>query len=184
MKKRERAPDASPFAVADLAYTTQYFYSEVMTELLNRFHAMGISDNLALGGGCGLNSSYNGQIVDQTPLKQLHVPSAPADDGNALGVALLASIKIILTGGRTQRYKAPTLAAHSPRTPFLTSRSLVVSPRFSISLRPFMNRPPVCWQTESSSVRSKGAQNFPRALGNRSFWPIRVHGYERRSIPW
>jgi carbamoyltransferase len=61
-----------------------------MTELLNRFHAMGVSDNLALGGGCGLNSSYNGQIVDQTPFKRLHVPCAPADDGNALGVALLA----------------------------------------------------------------------------------------------
>ena len=90
MKKRERAPNASPFEVADLAYTTQYFYSEVMTELLNRFHAMGVSDNLTLGGGCGLNSSYNGQIVGQTPFKQLHVPSAPADDGNALGVALLA----------------------------------------------------------------------------------------------
>jgi len=90
IKKRERAKNASPFEVADLAFTTQYFYSEVMSELLNRFHAMGVSDNLALGGGCGLNSSYNGQIVGQTPFKQLHVPCAPADDGNALGVALLA----------------------------------------------------------------------------------------------
>lgn len=90
MKKRARAINASPFEVANLAYTTQYFYSEVMTELLNRLHAKGISDNLALGGGCGLNSSYNGQIVGQTPFKQLHLPCAPADDGNALGVALLA----------------------------------------------------------------------------------------------
>ena len=56
---------------------------------MNNFYARGISDNLALAGGCGPNSSYNGQILDRTKFKRLHVPSAPSDDGNALGVGLL-----------------------------------------------------------------------------------------------
>jgi len=84
------AKKASPMDSADLACTTQHFYAEVMTKLLKNFYALRISDNLTLGGGCGLNSSYNGHIVGLTPFKHLHVPCAPADDGNALGAALLA----------------------------------------------------------------------------------------------
>jgi carbamoyltransferase len=51
---------------------------------------LGISDNLAIGGGCALNSSFNGQITERTGFRHVHVPSAPGDDGNALGAACLA----------------------------------------------------------------------------------------------
>jgi carbamoyltransferase len=52
-----------------------------------------ISDNLVLAGGCALNSSANGQILSGTPFKRLHVFSAPGDDGNAIGAALLAYLE-------------------------------------------------------------------------------------------
>jgi carbamoyltransferase len=90
MKPKARKKNQSAMEVADLAYTLQYFYCEVMDKLLSNFYSLGISENLVLGGGCALNSSYNGQITARTKFKRLHVPSAPADDGNALGVALLA----------------------------------------------------------------------------------------------
>ncbi len=90
MRPKARPPGAPALQAANLAFTTQKFYADVMTELLRNFYAMGLSENLALGGGCALNSSYNGQIVGLTGFKQLHVPSAPSDDGNALGAALLA----------------------------------------------------------------------------------------------
>jgi carbamoyltransferase len=48
------------------------------------------SPNLVLTGGCALNSSYNGKILQRSRFRALHVPSAPADDGNALGAAWLA----------------------------------------------------------------------------------------------
>ena len=48
------------------------------------------SKQLTLAGGCALNSVMNGQIMSATPFESLHVPSAPADDGTALGAALLA----------------------------------------------------------------------------------------------
>ena len=90
MKPKSRTKGMSALDVANLAFTTQFFYAEVMDQLLNNFYQLGISDNLALCGGCGLNSSYNGEIIERTKFKNLHVPSAPSDDGNALGAALLA----------------------------------------------------------------------------------------------
>lgn len=75
---------------ADLAYNGQLVYEEWMTEMITGVYALNISENLVLSGGCGLNSSYNGKITEQTKFKQLYVPSAPADDGNALGAAMLA----------------------------------------------------------------------------------------------
>jgi carbamoyltransferase len=74
----------------DLAFTGQQLYEEWMTELLGNLRKLGISDNLVLGGGCGLNSSYNGLILEKTGFKNLYVFCAPADDGNAVGAALLS----------------------------------------------------------------------------------------------
>ena len=54
MKTFTREKKASPMDLADLAYTTQHFYTEVMTKLLNNLYALRISDNLTIGGGCAL----------------------------------------------------------------------------------------------------------------------------------
>lgn len=74
----------------DLAYTTQYVYSELMKKLLANIQNKYQADTLILGGGCALNSSFNGTILANTHFKNLYVPSAPGDDGNAIGAALLA----------------------------------------------------------------------------------------------
>lgn len=84
------APDAHSLDYADLAYTGQVFFTDTLSQLLHNLHRRGISDNLVLGGGCGLNSAANGKILQTTPFTGLHVPCAPADDGNAVGAALLA----------------------------------------------------------------------------------------------
>jgi carbamoyltransferase len=75
---------------ADLATTGQQVFEDLSTELLLRLYETAPSENLALSGGCALNSSYNGRILERTPFRRLHVPSAPADDGCALGAAILA----------------------------------------------------------------------------------------------
>ena len=49
---------------------------------------LGLSKNLAYGGGCALNSATNSKLIQQSKFERLHVPFAPGDDGNALGVAL------------------------------------------------------------------------------------------------
>jgi carbamoyltransferase len=85
-----RKDDEPSIAAANLAYAAQRVFTEILLEYLNNLYGKGISDNLVLGGGCALNSSANGQILDSTPFKKLHVFSAPGDDGNAIGAALLA----------------------------------------------------------------------------------------------
>ena len=74
----------------DLAFTGQYFFAELVSRLLKNFRALGFSENLVLCGGCALNSSMNGQLLARTGYKNLYVPPAPADDGTALGAAVLA----------------------------------------------------------------------------------------------
>jgi carbamoyltransferase len=85
-----RPPEEPPEAAADLARTGQQFFVEIVNQLVTNLHRLGLSDRLTLGGGCALNSVCNGQLLQQTPFQSLHIPSAPADDGTALGAALLA----------------------------------------------------------------------------------------------
>ncbi len=90
LRRLQRRDDSSPLEAADLAHTGQLVFEELMTELLHNLASLGLSQNLALGGGCALNSSFNGKIVERTPFRAVHVPPAPADDGNAVGAAYLA----------------------------------------------------------------------------------------------
>lgn len=75
---------------ADLAFTGQYFFAELVSKLLQHLQQVTGCKNLTFGGGCALNSAYNGQIKDKTGFDQVFIPSAPADDGTALGAAWLA----------------------------------------------------------------------------------------------
>jgi carbamoyltransferase len=92
MAEAERDPNPAVYQQrrADLGRTGQEIFAEVAGGLLSALHAVQPHDNLAFGGGCALNSSYTGQILRSTPFREVHVPMAPGDDGNALGAALLA----------------------------------------------------------------------------------------------
>ena len=80
-------------AWADLARCAQDVFEEMMQVLLAEAEAKGDSKNLVLAGGCALNSSFNGKILGRSGFTALHVPSAPADDGNAVGAAWLAHME-------------------------------------------------------------------------------------------
>lgn len=74
---------------ANLAASGQAAFARLADRIIEACLPLG-ERNLVLSGGCALNSSYNGTILGRFPFDKLHVPSAPADDGNALGAALLA----------------------------------------------------------------------------------------------
>lgn len=82
---RGRAAQAN----ADLAFTAQQVFEELLYEFLEQAHRRWGAENLILTGGCALNSSANGKILSSGPFKRLHVPMAPGDDGNSVGAALL-----------------------------------------------------------------------------------------------
>lgn len=86
-KRQEKSPIE---LAADLAFTGQQFFAELISQLLQHLQQVTECNNLALGGGCALNSAFNGQIKARTDFENIFIPSAPADDGTALGAAWLA----------------------------------------------------------------------------------------------
>ena len=88
--RARRPADALETGWADLARCGQDLFGTLMDALVAEAHALAPSDNLVIAGGCGLNSSYNGRVLGRSGFTRLHVPSAPADDGNAVGAAWLA----------------------------------------------------------------------------------------------
>ena len=153
---------------ADIARAGQAVFEETMTALLRNLRALKLSSNLILTGGCALNSTYNGKLLEATGFSGLYVPSAPADDGNAIGAAFLS----YLADGRQ-------LARRAWQTPYLGStfssdalKSLerharpgtVTRPEFGVeevAARALAEGKLVAWV--------QGAAEFgPRALGNRS----------------
>ena len=90
LKRYARKPDEPYLQAADIAFTGQQVFSEILLQILNDLAELKLSTNLIIGGGCGLNSSFNGSVIGKTNFESLHVPSAPGDDGNAIGAAFLA----------------------------------------------------------------------------------------------
>ena len=74
----------------DLAYAMQSRFEEICCDLLNRLHRQVPSENLAMAGGCALNSVANGKIFDRTPFRQTWIQPAAGDEGLAIGAALYA----------------------------------------------------------------------------------------------
>lgn len=71
-----------------IAAAMQRVFEETVTKILHRLHARTGIDNVVVGGGCFMNSVYNGKITEQTPFKELYLGSAPDDSGTAVGAAL------------------------------------------------------------------------------------------------
>lgn len=90
LEKYRRNPEFPPESAATLAASGQHYFTELLDKLLTNLHQTRPNDHLVLTGGCALNSSANGQILANTPFSSVYVPPAPADDGTALGAALLA----------------------------------------------------------------------------------------------
>lgn len=93
VKRYERRPCDDPMKAAPLAAAAQAVFTRLADEVIKAARVKHPSDSLILAGGCALNSSYNGRVADRLGFANLHVPSAPGDDGNAVGAALAAWLK-------------------------------------------------------------------------------------------
>ncbi len=72
----------------DLAYAMQDRFEDVFLHLLNHLHQRVPVDNLAMAGGCALNSVANGKIFAHTPFRHTWIQPAAGDEGLAIGAAL------------------------------------------------------------------------------------------------
>lgn len=78
---------------ADLAYNFQKVFEEKVIQLADNIHKKYSHENLVFVGGCALNSSLNGRLHTETGFKKVHIPSAPGDDGNSIGVLFKEHLK-------------------------------------------------------------------------------------------
>lgn len=72
----------------DLAFGMQKRFEEGFMHLVNHVAQATGSSQLALAGGCALNSVANGKVFDHTPIRQTYIQPAAGDEGLALGAAL------------------------------------------------------------------------------------------------
>lgn len=164
-----RREGQSPFAAADIAYAGQQVFTEVYFEFLSNLCKLGISENLIVGGGCALNSSANGRILERMDFKQLHVFSAPGDDGNALGAAWLAYHEDHPDADRAPRFQSPYLGSEMSKDTLKKVRD------FGPAKQTQLEFSELCRRTASLLAEGKligwvqgRAEYGPRALGNRS----------------
>ncbi|MGA4552643.1 carbamoyltransferase [Methylorubrum aminovorans] len=166
-----RPKDVGEQGWADLARCGQDIFSELMDVLVAEAWRLAPSDNLVIAGGCGLNSSYNGRVLGRSGFERLHVPSAPADDGNAIGAAWLALAE------DDPDWRGPPRAAR-PLTPYLGSLVSTEPLERMAEWEPRARRLGHEGVTrEAAKILAEGglvgwvqgrAEFGPRALGNRS----------------
>ena len=166
-----RPADIGESGWADLARSGQDVFCELMDVLVAEAERLAPHENLVISGGCGLNSSYNGRVLERSGFERLHVPSAPGDDGNAVGAAWLAYAE------DHPDWTGPAPAAR-PLTPYLGSRVSTGPMERLAEWEPRARRIGHASVThEAAKILAAGglvgwvqgrAEFGPRALGNRS----------------
>jgi len=71
----------------DIARSTQAMYEEAFFHLLDVLQKSSGSTDLALAGGCAMNSVANGKVRRMTPFRRIYVQAAAGDAGGAIGAA-------------------------------------------------------------------------------------------------
>jgi carbamoyltransferase len=84
----------------DFAASLQAVYEERFFALVRRAMRLAGSTNLALAGGCAMNSLANGKLFAHTDTHEVFIQAAAGDAGTALGAALYAHHEV-LGGSRT-----------------------------------------------------------------------------------
>ena len=89
----------------DIANSVQTMYEEAFFHLLNKLYEKYNLDNLAIAGGCAMNSVANGKVLLKTPFKKIYVQAAAGDAGGAIGAAMMTWHKI--GGEKSKKRIAP-----------------------------------------------------------------------------
>jgi carbamoyltransferase len=156
----------------DLARSAQAMYEEAFFALLNALHRKRPSSNLALSGGCAMNSVANGKVYLHTPFRKMYLPAAAGDAGGAIG----AAASVLSEVGRSRitlddAYSGPQFSDNEIEA-LLSSGGLVSS---ELRIDRMADDTELCRRTASSIANGQVVGWFqgrmewgPRALGNRS----------------
>jgi carbamoyltransferase len=160
----------------DIARSVQAIYEEAFFALLHALYARHPSPNLALSGGCAMNSVANGKVYLRTPFKKMYLPAAAGDAGGAIGGATYILSRI----AESKRRLHLDSAYIGPAFPDEEIGQLLESKKREIGnvgceILRIENEKELCQRTATAIAEGKVVGWFqgrmewgPRALGNRS----------------
>ncbi|WP_395739459.1 carbamoyltransferase [Prosthecobacter sp.] len=179
--QREKG-DALEQKQRDIARSAQAMYEEAFFAMLQSLHARYRCDNLALSGGCAMNSVANGKVYLNSPFKRMYLPASAGDAGGAIGSAFVVARSSGNSEPRTENrqryvmdhaYVGPQ-ATDSAIKSLLDSRSSDIATE-QCTVRRMNDEGELCKLTASAITEGKVIGWFqgrmewgPRALGNRS----------------
>ena len=118
----------------DIARSVQTMYEKAFFELLGNLYKQFPSENLALSGGCAMNSVANGKVYRRTAFKRMYLPAAAGDAGGAIGAAAVVHSRIANSrqarNGRVET--SDSQAADSPSDEQRTSDSELFGPTYEL----------------------------------------------------
>ena len=160
----------------DIARSVQAMYEEAFFHLIGELHERHGLTDLALAGGCAMNSVANGKVRRMTPFRRVYVQSAAGDAGGAIGAAFALWHK--LGGGRSfvmdHAYWGPQFEPGRHRSADCR-RGKTRSMQAGCSIEKIADEAELCRRTAAAIADGKVVGWFqgrmewgPRALGNRS----------------
>jgi carbamoyltransferase len=84
---RRRPADSLEYKHFDIARSAQEMYEEAFFHLIGGLQRRHYLTDIALAGGCAMNSVANGKIRRVTPFRRVYVQPAAGDAGGAIGAA-------------------------------------------------------------------------------------------------
>lgn len=160
----------------DLARSAQAMYEEAFFALLQSLHAKYHCPNLALSGGCAMNSVANGKVYLRSPFKRMYLPAAAGDAGGAIGSAFVVQHQLGSNGTRFHMdhgYWGPGASDVEVKA-LLDAKAAEIKAGGCI-VEHFTDEAALCRATAQTITEGKVIGWFqgrmewgPRALGNRS----------------
>ena len=160
----------------EIASSVQAMYEEAFFALLEALHARHPSPNLALSGGCAMNSVANGKVYLRTPFKKMYLPAAAGDAGGAIGGA--SYVLSMIADGKPRlsldsAYSGPAFSDQEIEKLIQTKRQQITEA--GCEIHRIDNERELCQRTATAITEGKVIGWFqgrmewgPRALGNRS----------------
>jgi carbamoyltransferase len=159
----------------DIARSAQALYEEAFFHLLGVLRERCGLTNLALAGGCAMNSVANGKVRRMTPFTRVYVQAAAGDAGGAIGAAFATWHKL---GGKRSfvmdhAYWGPAFGSEEITKLLVTHQSELSAA--GCSVEQISDEAALCRRTAAAIADGQVVGWFqgrmewgPRALGNRS----------------